>query len=471
MGTDICFAKKIPQKFKSFKFKNLFKHTPFSPSHKQSQDVAVETADLPEKAVVAHFMMGLTSTYQQADFEWDINNAIGYGLDGFALNFGNDSWMMEKLQLVYKAADAVNKNFKLYLNLDMAAMGSVPASVVTNYVKTFAQSKHQATIDGKVLVGTFSGETVTFGEANANNGWQTEVKDALASAKIDIFFLPCWSLDASDIYENNTVADAFFKWNSWPYYSGTPLSDSEDQTFLQHAKSTKKKYMGGVSPCMFTHFASKNFVFFSEGLWYSRWMQMIQLQPDYLQVITWNDYGESHYIGPTNNNAAFPVDGTNAHDWVDAFTHVPLAATLPYFIQMYKQGTTGLPSNFQGPSTLFYTYRIHSKNAKANGDSIGQPDNSQNSKDEIDVIAFSSSSFTLKVSVNGTVLGSANMKAGVTANSFSFVQNNATVSGLPLFQIFKGASEVSQGTGPLSILADDSVPQYNFNLSCGAVYW
>ncbi|EPX74342.1 glucan endo-1,3-alpha-glucosidase Agn2 [Schizosaccharomyces octosporus yFS286] len=467
MGNDICCVKRIPQKLKSIKFKNPFKHKPSF----ASKDATVKTADLPEKAVVAHFMMGLTSTYQQADFEWDINNAVGYGFDGFALNFGNDSWMMEKLQLVYNAADAVNKDFKLYLNVDMAAMGNVPASVVTNYVKTFAYRNHQATIDGKVLVGTFAGETNTFGQANANDGWQTQVKDALASSGINIFFLPSWALDANNIYETHPVADGFLKWNSWPYYTGTPLSDSEDQVYLQHARSSNKKYMGGVSPCMFTHFTSKNFVFFYEGLWYSRWMQMIKLQPDYLQVITWNDYGESHYIGPTNNNAAFPVDGSNAHDWVDAFTHVPLASTLPYFIQMYKQGTTGLPSNFHGPSTLFFTYRVHSKNAKATGDPIGEPQNSQNSRDEIDVIAFSSSSFTVKVSINGTVLGSANMQAGVTANSFSFVQNNAAVAGVPLFQIFNGTSEVSQASGPLAILADNQVTQYNFNFCAGAVYW
>ncbi|EPY54294.1 glucan endo-1,3-alpha-glucosidase Agn2 [Schizosaccharomyces cryophilus OY26] len=471
MGTDVCFPKRVFQKFKSFKFKDLFKHRPSCPFRKKPIEVQPVEVDLPEKSVVAHFMMGLTSTYQQSDFEWDINNAIIYGFDGFALNFGNDDWMMDKLKLMYDAADAVNKDFKLYLMLDMAAMGSVSADVATNYVKTFAKRSHQATIDGKIVVGTFSGESINFGQSSVNDGWQTQFKDALASAGINIFFIPCWSLDASTIYEKYTVADCFLKWNCWPYYSGSPMSDSEDQVYMQHAKGNKKKYMGAVSPCMFTHFSDKNFVFFSEGLWYTRWLQMIKLQPNYLQVVTWNDYGESHYIGPTNNNAAFPVSGSNSHEWVDQFTHVPLAGTLPYFIQMYKQGTTDLPSNFNGPSTLFFTYRIHSKNAKANGDSIGQPENYQNSKDEIDVIAFSKSSFSLKVSVNGTVLGTVNMQAGVTSNSFSFVVNDKTVAGLPLFQIYEGSSEVSQATGPLSILADDKVTQYNFNLCCGSLNW
>lgn len=37
-----------------------------------------------------------------------------------------------------------------------------------------------------------------------------------------------------------------------------------------------------------------------DNLYIDRWMKLISMpdQPDFIQIISWNDYGESHYIGP-----------------------------------------------------------------------------------------------------------------------------------------------------------------------------
>jgi hypothetical protein len=42
---------------------------------------------------------------------------------------------------------------------------------------------------------------------------------------------------------------------------------------------------------------SKNWLFKSESLWYDRWEQILSVQDQipYIEVVTWNDYGESHY--------------------------------------------------------------------------------------------------------------------------------------------------------------------------------
>ena len=31
---------------------------------------------------------------------------------------------------------------------------------------------------------------------------------------------------------------------------------------------------------------------------YLRWLEILANPPQYLELVTWNDYGESHYIGP-----------------------------------------------------------------------------------------------------------------------------------------------------------------------------
>ncbi|EEB07621.2 glucan endo-1,3-alpha-glucosidase Agn2 [Schizosaccharomyces japonicus yFS275] len=447
-------------------------HHPHHKSPKRDETVVgPQTYNVGEKDVVAHFMMGLTYTYSQSDFETDITNAVAAGVDGFALNIGNDYWMMSKLELVYAAADALSLDFYLFISLDMAVMADVSADTIVSYITTFASRTHQATINNCVLVGTFAGETLMLGGTSVNEGWQTNFKDALASKGVNAFFMPSWSLDANTIYQNYPVADGFMKWNAWPYFTSTPLSVAEDQIYLKNARSVGKKYMATISPLFFTHFTSKNYTFFSEGLWYQRWMDLITLQPDYIEVLTWNDYGESHYVGPTNYSADFPVDGQTSHAWVDAFSHTAIGRTLPYFISMYKNNTTGLPPDYDGARRLFFMHRIHSISATATSDPIGKPQNVENLQDLITLISFSPVGYNVRVSIGATVLGTVWMPAGVSSGSVSFSNKGVAVAGLPRYEILNDTTVVAVGYSPLAILDNSAVVQYNFNFCSGELVW
>lgn len=55
------------------------------------------------------------------------------------------------------------------------------------------------------------------------------------------------------------------------------------------------------------------------------------------QIVTWNDYGESHYIGPITAASGIP-DG--AHKYVDGIPHDHWRDLLPYYIAAYKTGQT-----------------------------------------------------------------------------------------------------------------------------------
>jgi hypothetical protein len=46
---------------------------------------------------------------------------------------------------------------------------------------------------------------------------------------------------------------------------------------------------------------SKNWVFPSDLLWFQRWLEILTLGPTFVEMITWNDYGESHYVGPLSS--------------------------------------------------------------------------------------------------------------------------------------------------------------------------
>ena len=99
-----------------------------------------------------------------------------------------------------------------------------------------------------------------------------------------------------------------------------------------NADGSKKFYMAAVSPWFFTHFGAplnKNvrtpsplpsasfqrtdpnlglqFIFFADNhLYPTKWENLItdkDVAPrvDMVEIVTWNDYGESHYIGPLSS--------------------------------------------------------------------------------------------------------------------------------------------------------------------------
>lgn len=52
-----------------------------------------------------------------------------------------------------------------------------------------------------------------------------------------------------------------------------------------------------VSPWFYTNLPqfNKNWLWRGDDLWYDRWEEVIFWQPDLVEIISWNDWGESHY--------------------------------------------------------------------------------------------------------------------------------------------------------------------------------
>ena len=100
-----------------------------------------------------------------------------------------------------------------------------------------------------------------------------------------------------------------------------------------------KPYMMGVSPWFYTNLPGfrKNWMWKSDTLWLDRWMSVLYLQPEYVEIITWNDYGESHYIGPLRDKAytAF-VTGKAPFNFAAGKNHNAWRQFLPYLIDMAK---------------------------------------------------------------------------------------------------------------------------------------
>lgn len=84
-----------------------------------------------------------------------------------------------------------------------------------------------------------------------------------------------------------------------------------------------------------------------------------------VEVLTWNDYGESHYVGPIKGSQP------NSQAWVDGFDHSAWLDLTKYFALAYKNG--GYPNVTN--DNIYMWARPHAKNATASSDPVGQPTN------------------------------------------------------------------------------------------------
>jgi glucan endo-1,3-alpha-glucosidase len=63
-------------------------------------------------------MVGIVSQYTSSSWERDMNSAKSYGIDGFALNIGQDAYTNTQLGLAYAAAEKIG--FKVFISFDVS---------------------------------------------------------------------------------------------------------------------------------------------------------------------------------------------------------------------------------------------------------------------------------------------------------------------------------------------------------------
>ena len=114
---------------------------------------------------------------------------------------------------------------------------------------------------------------------------------------------------------------------------------------------------------------SKNWIYGSEQLLPQRWEQIISLQPDFVQIITWNDYSESSYVCSISGDSPIDMGGitpilTNPH----AMHHDAWLDLSKYYIQWYKNNARPTVTSDQ----FYWWYRTHPKsNVNGNAPNYG----------------------------------------------------------------------------------------------------
>ncbi|CCG82461.1 Glucan endo-1,3-alpha-glucosidase Agn1 [Taphrina deformans PYCC 5710] len=396
------------------------------------------------KKVFAHFMMGNSYPMSVSDFAADIAAASAVGIDGFALNVGPDSWMADRVAKMYSAA--VGTSFKLFISLDMAVMAGDGISDLTSWVTNYASHPNQYFYNNKQFVSTFAGESVTFGYASAASGWSA-FKNTLSAAGHDIFFVPSFTALGPSAAMGMSSNDGAFSWDAWST-TNSEMSTAEDTAYMSNKGS--KVYMAGISPWFYTHFSYKNWIYKSDDLYTTRWEQLVSMQPDFIEIITWNDFGESSYIGPLTG--ATPYDSEiNSSAWVNGHDHTAWTDLAAYYIQAYKNAAYPTVTS----NKLFWWYRTHSKDASATSDPYGKPTNYGYADDNIYLSVLLTGSATVTVTSGGS---SQTFNGVAGMNHFQYLGFS---TGTPSVSITMGGSQVLSVSGPAAIVSSPSI--YNFN--------
>ncbi|KAJ6470374.1 glycoside hydrolase [Mycena sanguinolenta] len=410
-----------------------------------STDSTIQKRATP-KLVFAHFIVGIVDGYTQADWANDIALATATGIDAFALNIGTDSWTDTQLALAYAAARSTS--FKLFISFDFAASPGFSdfSNQIVPRLNLYASDAAQLQWGNGALVSTFAGDGFAWSGVRSAVGHSLEI-------------IPFYQ--AAQAHQDST--DGLFQWNAWPSQNNQPIdqtmSIAGDQFYQSQLAGSP--YMAGVSPWFFTHYNpqtyNKNWLYLSDTLLIDRWNEILNLQPQLVELITWNDFGESHYIGTNRTSVYAPSgDSDGAIQWVAGFPHDAWRKIITPYIAAYKNGGPVTIS----ASNIVYWYRPHPKGLSCADPFLGPPTGQSFPADGIWAATLLASPATLTMT-SGTFSLTTTAPAGI--NYFSVGMG----SGQPTFELVRNGVTITQGTGGLSVDLN-SCNIYNFNAFVGS---
>ncbi|KAF8685415.1 Glycoside Hydrolase [Rhizoctonia solani] len=336
--------------------------------------VALPTESLSKradpKAVFAHVIVGNTYNYNIDKWKSDVLLASSKAIDAFTMNVGRDDWQPARVKDAYNATQQVAPNFKLSVSLDMTSLACATVAdgrnIINNFITPFKSHPNRYTYNGKMFLSTFAGQSCTFGQGSAPAGWKWLVNNA----GTPLYFIPNVQIDdATQLSTTWSFIDGYKLWNAWPRSATDGNQWDDDAWWMSNVKG--KGYLTLVSPWFFIHRPGGNPEINNRYLrgdnfeYRQRWQQLISNRGSlpFVEVATWNDYGESHYIGPMSG--AWPSDvkyitPNNDHQaWAD-YTW--------YYATWWKSGAA--PTI--GTDRVYMWARPHPKNATVcSSDGVG----------------------------------------------------------------------------------------------------
>jgi len=417
--------------------------------------------------VFAHYMVCYNDYGQSvAGYEREIQQAQAAGIDGFVLDIGtwNDTnylYYNQRVELIYQAAELLHNGFKLSLFVEFSNTTNI-----INLVETYAHRTNTFWYNGGIVLSSWGMNTVpTMGWTGLD--WTNQVLNPLQTAGYPVFFIPhFWPPYAHEV----------------PTYSDAETLLSQDGSFIQGlflflASGLPAEFAQSVSNyASALHGAGKTFMASftpnywgnaqpSNGRWYFEsdggegtiieWQSIIANQPDWVNLVTWNDFNESTYICPATNTDLEYYEGGLATP--RRYCHAGYLELSKHYIAWYKTGQEP-PIN---QDALFYFYRTHPKNAVASAtNDVPVTTFIGDIQDVIYNTLFLTAPAQLVVSSGGN-LSTNTLAAGIQSVRTPFIP------GAQSFTLFRNGTNVLSTQGP-PILSQ--ITNYDFFPASGFAY-
>jgi glucan endo-1,3-alpha-glucosidase len=328
-------------------------------------------------------------------------------------------------------------------------------AIYADYLKPFLEKASYFKYNGKPLVSTFGGETIS------NDQWAS-----LKSTVGDILLVPGFfrATPSDNFFDDKSSLDGIFNWNSWPNAAAGKVDVSTtDDTIYMTAAGNSKLFILGMSPVQFKHMdVDNNWYVRGEGNFENRIEQALSLQPDMIELQTWNDAGESHYMG---NLWPEPLTTSpSIRAYVEGYDHTGYQQILPAFIQAWKRGDTTaagmVPTNDKSIQGAFWHHTL-TVDAECS-DTLGKPHDIENAEDAVSgvvLVAKGNAGLVAVVKNGDKELGKTNLVEGY--NKFKV---RGLGAGKVQVEVWDGETMVGGGYGPLEVATSSNLCNYNFQV-------
>lgn len=289
----------------------------------------------------------------------DIRIAQAMGVDGFALNAGgwSDNYRMAAAHM-FEAAERLGTGFQLFFSADMCC--KLTAADILDMVETYGKRPNYFRRHGRPVLSTYAGEGAPPGF------WQKQVLAPLRAAGFDVFFVPAFHAVTAGARPENEVAfwgklvDGLFHFGPDRTPFGARSSVAVNEAYARALTAAGKLFMAGYYPFYWGSqqtTAGRRYYEYRGGLGTdAQWRSIITVQdPEWVEIVTWNDLNESYLIAPSDDPGNFYKP------------HLAFVALDKYYIRWFKSGAR--PRIVK--DALFYFYRTHGKNLVAAADPLG----------------------------------------------------------------------------------------------------
>ncbi|TKX23565.1 glycosyl hydrolase family 71 protein [Elsinoe australis] len=434
------------------------------------------------KTALAHFMVQSSYAYNLQQWKTDMASAKQMNLDGFALNWTPPDcqqpylrWMATQIDTAFQAAE--QSGFLLTHSFDMSYSECDyfwNTTYMSDILNRHAKSSANLRWNNKIVVTTFGGDSVQ----SYNDGFFQDLKDKMNYFGNPISLTPGFNsfseraqsdnglAEAQSLISNYTSLDGFLNWQAWPLQKRQNLTCQVDEAFHSALKTSKKAgpYIMAISPWQFKNIpSSTSWLSYSDTLFPDRLLNLASsaFAPDMVELISWNDYGESHYLrnlpSPSISATDYITYASGMQNYILNMSHAPWRILAKYYLGWWKTGAMPKATMDQ----VVFWYRVHPRAATCTGQ-LGQDIGGSAFPDDA-VFLWALVKETSIVSVDvGANKGWTFVAEGGKA-TFSRVPFPGDLAGgvVPEVRILRGDKTVAEGAGRLNITA--GCDWYNFN--------